>query len=320
MVRQPRLARLFCFAPGLRHDARRETRRRTAVARGFDHIVHAVRDLDAAAALYRRLGFTAGARNTHPPAWGTQNHIVQLPGTFIELLALGDTRGMVPHAPRHFSFGAFNRDFLTRGEGLSMLVLQGQGAADADDFRRRGIGDFELFDFERSGTRPDGTAVKVAFSLAFAADPKAGEIGFFTCQHHYPENFWNPAFQRHANGATAVTGVVMAADTPAKHRDFLLAFTGTTEARADGDGYAIALPRGTLAVMTPSGFADRYGVAAPAAAQGARLAALRFAAADLAATRRTLEQAGVAITDANGAIVVGPDAALGATLVFTAAA
>ena len=35
------------------------------MARGLDHIVHAVRDLDAAAELYRRLGFTAGARNRH---------------------------------------------------------------------------------------------------------------------------------------------------------------------------------------------------------------------------------------------------------------
>ena len=55
------------------------------MARGLDHIVHAVRDLDRAADLYRKLGFTVGARNTHP--WGTQNHIVQFDGCFIEVLA-----------------------------------------------------------------------------------------------------------------------------------------------------------------------------------------------------------------------------------------
>ena len=60
------------------------------MARGLDHIVHAVRDLDAAAGLYRRLGFQVGSRNRHPRAWGTQNHIVQLPGTFIELLTVAD--------------------------------------------------------------------------------------------------------------------------------------------------------------------------------------------------------------------------------------
>ncbi|MET0724605.1 MAG: VOC family protein, partial [Tardiphaga sp.] len=100
------------------------------MARSIDHVVHAVRDLDAAAALYSALGFQVGARNRHPPAWGTQNHIVQLPGMFIELLAVADPSQIAPHASHSFSFGAFNRDFLTRGEGLAMLVLEGGGAAD----------------------------------------------------------------------------------------------------------------------------------------------------------------------------------------------
>src|SRR6186997_2539258 len=56
--------------------------------RGLDHIVHAVRNLDAAADLYRRLGFTVGARNRHP--WGTHNHVVQFPGFFIEVLTVAE--------------------------------------------------------------------------------------------------------------------------------------------------------------------------------------------------------------------------------------
>src|ERR1700748_186037 len=114
------------------------------MARGLDHIVHAVHDLDAAADLYRRLGFQVGARNTHPRNWGTQNHVVQLPGTFIEPLALADTAEMAPHGPRLFSFGAFNRDFLKQGQGLSMLVLEGRGAPDAEAFHAAGISNFDL--------------------------------------------------------------------------------------------------------------------------------------------------------------------------------
>ena len=185
---------------------------KAAMTRGIDHIVHAVRDLDAAVALYRGLGFTVGARNTHPRAWGTQNHIIQLPDTFIELLAVADESGIAPHAPKDFSFGAFIRDFLKRTQGLSMLVLKGQGAPDAEEFRAKGIGDFDLYKFEREGRRPDGTPVKVAFSLAFARDAAAPDSGHFTCQHHYPENFWNPAFQKHANSATSVAGIVAVAE------------------------------------------------------------------------------------------------------------
>ncbi len=237
-------------------------------------------DLDAAAHIYRALGFQVGARNTHPRAWGTQNHIIQLPGTFIELLAVADESGIAPHAPRHFSFGAFNRDFLKRGkgkeQGLSMLALEGRGAADADEFRSRGIGDYALYEFEREGKRPDGSAIKVAFALAFAADPLAPDAGFFTCQHRYPDNFWNPVFQIHANGAKRVGGVVLVAETPLAHRDFLLAFTGALGAHETDGGFTIDLPRGTIDVLTPDAFTRRFGVAAPDTSRGARLAAIRF--------------------------------------------
>jgi len=89
--------------------------------RGLDHIVHAVRDLDAAAALYRRLGFTVGARNRHP--WGTHNYIVQFPGSFIELLTLAEPDKLGRDG---FStlFAAYNRDFIQQGDGLSVLILE----------------------------------------------------------------------------------------------------------------------------------------------------------------------------------------------------
>jgi catechol 2,3-dioxygenase-like lactoylglutathione lyase family enzyme len=255
--------------------------------RGLDHIVHAVRDLDAAAELYRRLGFTVGARNRHPRAWGTQNHIVQMPGTFIELLALADGSGIVPHSPRQFSFGAFNRDFLERRQGLSMLVLEGRGAPDAEAFRAAGIGDFELYEFEREAKRSDGTPLKVSFALAFASDSLAPETGFFTCQHRHPENFWNPAFQQHANGVENVAGVVAVAEQPSRHRDFLLAFTGAASAHDTGDGFTIDLPRGAIELITPAAFERRFGLPAPDASRRARLAVLRFSGRALAAGRQS---------------------------------
>jgi hypothetical protein len=162
--------------------------RESIMPRGLDHIVHAVHDLDAAGEAYARLGFTVGARNRHP--WGTHNRIVQFPGVFIELLGVGEPALIPPATPRSVSFGAFTREFLARHEGLSMLVLEGKGAAaDAAAFRAANIGDFDVFDFEREGKRPDGASVKVAFSLAFAEDKRAPDTGFFTCQQHYPENF-----------------------------------------------------------------------------------------------------------------------------------
>ena len=287
------------------------------MTRGLDHIVHAVRDLDAAVALYRRLGFSVGARNLHPPAWGTQNHIVQFPGCFVELLATADASRIEPHVPRHFSFGAFNRDFLARGEGLSMLVLEGgDAAAEAETFRAAGIGDFEPFHFERAAARPDGTSVKVAFSLAFARDPGAPGIGFFTCRQHHPENFWNPAFQQHPNTAATIAGVVLVADNPSAHHIFLSAFTDERDLLATSTGVTVTTPRGEIQVMTPAAFASHFGVAPPDTARGARLAALRFAVRNVRATANLLRNADLGIGQHMGRMIAGPAAAMGATLVF----
>src|SRR6476646_166353 len=95
--------------------------------RGLDHLVLAVRDLDAAGRTYEAMGFTVGARNRHP--WGTENRIVQFPGVFLELITVGKGAEIAPHAPGSFSFGAFVRDRLAEGEGFAMLVLESHDAA-----------------------------------------------------------------------------------------------------------------------------------------------------------------------------------------------
>ena len=116
--------------------------------RGLDHVVHAARDLDAAVNLYRRLGFTVGARNRH--AWGTHNHLVQLPGFFVELLTVAEPEKLGADG---FSalFGTFNRVFLKDREGLSLLILESRDAvADAALFRQAGIAVSDALHFEQT--------------------------------------------------------------------------------------------------------------------------------------------------------------------------
>ena len=283
------------------------------MARGLDHLAHAVRDLDAGAALYRSLGFTVGARNRHP--WGTHNNIVQFPGCFIELLTLAEPEKLGDDG---FSklFGAYTGDFLKRHEGLSLLILQSEdAAADEAAFRDVGIAASDTMRFEREGKRPDGTAVKVAFSLAFAEDKLASDIHFATCQQHYPENFWNPAFQKHANSASGVAGVVAVAGEPERHRAFMQAFAGA-DATGSGDGFGMATPRGTIEVVTPKTFVARYGVAAPDVTKGMRLAAIRFAVDDASLMQNVPELAGIAGLYAENAAIIGANDAMGAVLVF----
>jgi catechol 2,3-dioxygenase-like lactoylglutathione lyase family enzyme len=285
------------------------------VARGLDHVVHAVRDLEAAGELYDALGFTVGARNRHP--WGTDNRLVQTPGFFIELLEIAQPEVIPPHEGTRFSFGAFNRDFLNEvGPGLSMLVLEGTDPAlEKAEFDEAGFGGLDLFDFSRQGKRPDGSDVEVAFSLAFARDPASAHAGFFTCLQRHPENFWAPDLQRHMNGTTGVAGVVLTADEPAAHVEFLSVFADTTFRRAVEGWHIAKTPRGDIDLMSPALFTDRFGAAAPAG-PGLRLAATRFAVADIEKLRKRLSSSRMAAEEIEGLVVVGPKAALGATLAF----
>lgn len=282
---------------------------------GIDHIVHAVRDLDAAAAFYGRAGFTVGSRNRHP--WGTHNHIVQFPGVFIELLGLGEPEVITAATPGTFSFAGFTRDFLARDQGLAMLVLEGRGAAaDAQAFRAAGIGAFDVFDFERQAKRPDGSIVKVAFSLAFAADPKTPDAGYFTCQQHYPENFWNPAFQLHPNGVASVAEIIMVSEKPEDRVGFLGAFSGVRDIDQNASGFSIRTERGAIRVMNPAAYRGFSGTEPPNLNRGARFAAMRFAMPDKTAAISALKKGGVAFGERDFGIVVPSDVAFGATLIF----
>lgn len=285
----------------------------TAAPRGLDHLVIGVRDLDAAGAFYEKLGFTVGGRNRHP--WGTENRIVQFPGSFLELITIGDAAAIVPAAPRSFSFGGFVAEALARGEGLSMLVLDSTDAkADAAAFQAAGIGDFEPFFFERQARRPDGSEVRVAFSLAFAADPLAPECGFFVCQQHEPQNFWNPAFQQHGNGATALAAAIMVTERPAAHREFLSAFAGFPEILEGNTDLVLTLPRGRIDLLDPEAAQAIYHVEPDTTP--ARFLGFCVTVPDLDAVEQRLEAEGVSFGRGEDRIVVPAEAAMGCVIAF----
>jgi catechol 2,3-dioxygenase-like lactoylglutathione lyase family enzyme len=281
--------------------------------RGLDHLVIGVRDLDAAGAFYERLGFTVGARNRHP--WGTENRIVQFPGSFLELITVGDPGAIPEPAPGRFSFGAFVRDALARSEGMSMLVLESRDSeADNASFAAAGIGAFEPFFFERQARRPNGEEVRVAFSLAFAADPAAPECGFFVCQQHEPQNFWNPAFQQHANGATALSSAILLTSAPEQHRAFLSAFTGGAEILEGNEDYVMDLPRGRIDVLDAEAAHAIYQT--PPEPTPARFLGFCVTVPDLDAVAQRLHAAGIICAQGDDRIVVPPEAALGCVIAF----
>ena len=288
------------------------------MARGLDHIVIVAHDLDALSAFYRSLGFKLGARNTHP--WLTQNHIVQFSGCFLELVSTAD--GFVKpdaSAPESgFALGVAN--YLDRREGAAMLVLESPDIkADHAEFKSRGIGKGDVFRFGRKGKRPDGSEVELAFSVSFTdGSTTIPGQGFFVCEQHFPDAFWNPAFQQHENAVTGIDAIVVQAPQPDDCMDFLLAFSGATTSHPITGGRAIETGRGRIEVMTEAGLRTIVGNAAPDVGPGPAFAAVRFASKDLSARRAALEKGKTPFTELNGRLVVGSEAAHGVALVFEA--
>ena len=263
--------------------------------RGIDHLVLAAHDLEAQANFYRQLGFTVGARNRH--SWGTLNHIVQFPGTFLELITTEPGFTAPPADAPVANFAGFIANYLAHAEGFAMLVLESKDAtADLDVFKAAHIAKPDPFFFERKGKRPDGSDVHVAFTLAFAQMAKTPDAGFFVCQQHYPENFWNPAFQKHANGVTGVAAVTFEASDINSACRFFADFSGAEprEARID---------TGRGAIEVHQGSAQRF-------------TGVRFACPDLAPVRSALIDSKIAFKDDGHRLMLAPEHAFGAALAF----
>ena len=232
--------------------------RREAVKRGIDHGVLCVRDLAQAASMYDRLGFTTTPRAQHP--WGTDNRLVQLSDCFLELLTVARPELIPPPGERAFSFGAYNRDFLSRRQGMSMLAFESRDArADREAFVSRGLPAHDAFHFERSAPLPDGSEARLAFTLAFATDPRMPEAAFFCCQQHAPQYFYKPQYQSHANGAHTIDEVLMVATDPPALADFFGKVQERDSVATDGDRLTVTTPRGNVTVLAPADARQRCG-------------------------------------------------------------
>ncbi len=282
--------------------------------RGIDHLVLCVEDLDKAREAYARFGFTTTPRAIHP--FGTGNSLVQLQGNFLELLSIIYESKFAPPAPGQFSFGTFNKSFLSAREGMSMLVFEGHDAdGDQAEFASKGLHTYDAFHFQRKATLPDGEEVTVAFSLAFVTDESMPEAVFFTCQQHAPEYFWKPEFQRHPNGASLVTEAVMVAENPALLSGLFGALQGDDAISAIDGGLQVATARGAVTVLSPDRFAARFDTTPPGP-DSPHFAAFRIAVADLGQTENLLRANEVAFRNTGETLQIGPETACGVVLEF----
>lgn len=278
--------------------------------KSINHLVLAGRDLASMRKFYEGLGFTLTAQGQHP--FGTGNIIIQLHGTYLELLAVTKPRDVIEHAPGEFSFSAFNRDYLARHEGFSMLVLGTSDArADCAAWKAAGLQTYAPFDFSRQAKMPDGQDVTVGFSLAFVSDPQAPWLGLFACQHFRPQYYEQEKFLTHANGAHSVREVWVCGRGARDLADYLATVAGSPAIPSPSGGVSIATATGTIVLAGDEDFRKVFGVVPPHPQDGPHLAGLVIGCLglDRLPTSDLLKH--------NGHHVVPPDRGFGTALAFT---
>jgi len=273
--------------------------------RGIDHVFLLVADLEAAAACWRRLGFTLSPKGLHSARKGTANYTIMLQGDYVELL------GVVTPTPANDA----QRAALARGEeGLAAVACRIDDArAAVAALAQLAIPTTEVLDFERPVDLPGGGTGRAAFSTAAFAAEAVPHGHVFLCQHHSRDTVWLPELMTHANGARRLTRLAAAVDDPDA--------TAAAYARLFAEGVVLELDGGAevrtgdapITFLTPAALADAYpGLARPKAAYSV----LRLEVADLEVARRVLAEAGVAAHPTAQGVAVAPADAAGAIVEF----
>lgn len=283
----------------------------------IDHVVLCVHDAAATRQQYERLGFVLTPFAGQP--FGTGNHLVLLEDGFIELVAVAAPERVTPPEAGAFSFGYANARFLEKREGMSMLVLRSDDARrDHREFAERGLAPYAPFDFERMAGLPDGSAMRVAFSLAFVGEPHLPDANFFVCQHHAPSYFSTPEYLAHPNGARRLVEAVMLADAPGDLAPFFAKLTEPGQVSREGTGLRVTTPRGAICVIDPAGYAARYPGIAPIGGVGPRFVGYSVAVRDLDQTEALLRRNGAPFTRVGESLRIAPPDAFGAVIEFVA--
>lgn len=286
-------------------------------AKPLDHVVLPVADLGGARARLTTLGFTVAPDGLHP--FGTSNCCVYLrDGTYLEPLAVSDHEMASASAQAGNVFTGRDAAFRKNvgKEGFSALAFTTQDAhEDFAAFTRAGFSAGKILEFSRPFADASGNSAVAAFRLAFAADPDAPDMFFFTCQRLNVPKVDRSALQQHANGAVGIAKVVIAAAEPTDLDGFLLAGSDAPATEPTKSGIVIATPNATIVAEKPKILKAEFGIE-PVTGQSPGLAGIVFAVDDLAAVEACLKSGQVTYRRHGHRLTVPPAPGQGATFAF----
>lgn len=291
-------------------------------ARRLDHCVLPVADLETASARLQSLGFTVAPAGRHP--FGTENACVYFADdTFLEPLAIAHRETAEAAAMKGNVFVARDAAYrFRRGEnGFSALVMASDdAAADHAQFKANAMSAGRMLRFSRKATDSSGKTGTASFRLAFAADLRAPDAFFFTCERVAAPKIDRSALERHDNGVTGIASVVMSEVNPSDFQYLLQEFVNQRDVEAHSFGMDIEAANATVSVLNPAGMQAFFGMKASTHARGLRLRAVVFRVGDLARCEAVLKTNGIDCHERANRLVVEPAEGQGAAFAFEEAA
>jgi catechol 2,3-dioxygenase-like lactoylglutathione lyase family enzyme len=266
---------------------------------GFDHAVIGVRDLEAARAAWRRLGFVVTPRGRHV-GWGTANYCMMFGATYTELLGIVE-----PAEP----VNGLDTRLVTAGEGLLSLALATKDADAAHrDWLAAGLALTPPESLSRELKLSDG-AVMPRFRLLHLPKETIPGLGLFLTQHLTPDLIRQPDWLTHPNGALDLQSVTVLADDPPALLPVCTKLFGVGACNLTDATLTLILRAQALVVMRPD---DAEAIFDDATAL------LSFRSADVARARFVLDANGIGYrTGGDGSLQVTAADANGVAVEFT---
>ena len=275
---------------------------------GIDHCVILVRNLDAAAETYRRLGFTLSPRGFHSAHMGSANHTIMLQHDYFELL------GIITPTEQNQRW----RDEITRGEGLSAVALQTDDADKAcAEIRAMGIAAGDVVAFSRPVDLPGGGKTEAAFRVVNFPEDVLPGMHLFVCGQLTRDAVWIPELMTHPNGAQGLAALVMACTEPEAMAARWARIFGREAISSIPGGARVNAGKTDVELLAPPSLGTRY-PGLPIDTGHDRLVGLAIRVAALGKARAALSAGKVAWRESQGRTVVAPADACGTVLEFVA--
>jgi len=271
----------------------------------LDHVVINARDdMDHAADVYRRLGFTLTERGYH--SLGSMNHLAMFGTDYLELIAVpkGATSGRL--------------DLLTFPLGLNGLVFGSEDSAITyGELAKAGVPVEAPVEFTRP-VKVDGTERDARFRTVRM---KAGVVPYgrvYYCHHFTRDLVWRDEWRHHANGVVAVARALIVEPDPAKGAQLYVDMFGADSVRDIKGGKTVVVGNSRFDIVKEAELKAQFGDAVPdAEGRPAYMAGLTFRTVSVAKAARALQAGNIGgVVQGNGRLVVPASQAMNAVLEF----